>query len=472
MTTPALDVPVAPGRLPLVGHGWQLWRRPRDFIGSLPSLGPVVRLDVGSWPVYFLTDHELIHHLVVAQSHSVERGRIFKRLGPILGNGLATSEGELHRRQRRLMQPAFHHSRIERYARIMGENVRRLAASWQPGQVLAVDREMYRLVTTTVADVMFSSSLSGAAVAELVDAVPVVSNSLFYRAVVPRTLESLPIPVNRRFDAAAARLHHLIDGIIRERRESGDTYGDLLSMLLSARDAETGEPMADAQVHDEAVTILFTGTETTATTLAWAFHELARHPEVERRVRAEVDAVAGDGPIGLAEVPKLTYTDQVLREVVRLHSLLLLMRRTTAPVRLRDTVVPAGTELAYSLYGLHRDPGLYPDPTRFDPDRWSPERAGSLPRSAYLPFSAGSHKCIGDSFAWTEALIFLATLVSTWRLRPLPGSAVREVPAAIPKPDALPMVVEHRPPYRGDRTSGPQPSPAETTIRQEQPDGP
>ncbi|MDT9683949.1 cytochrome P450 [Streptomyces sp. TRM76323] len=201
---------------------------------------------------------------------------------------------------------------------------------------------------------------------------------------------------------------------------------------------------AHASRRDELSTVLFAGAETTASSLAWAFHELARRPDVEAELVAEIEEVVGDRPVEIGDVPKLTAVRRVLDEVIRLHGVTLLMRRATAPVELGGRRIPQGAEVAFSLYAMHRDPDLYPDPDRFDPDRWLPERRASVERHAYVPFGAGNRKCIGDAFVWTEATIALATILASWRLRPVPGHAPREVPSAVAHPDRVPMVVEPR----------------------------
>jgi cytochrome P450 len=270
---------------------------------------------------------------------------------------------------------------------------------------------------------LFSTDLGQAAAAEIQRLMPVVMTGIAVRMITPRQLDGWPIPPNRRFDRAASRLRQVIEQVIEAYRTQppGD---DLLSMLLA---------MTDQQACDEVISLLMAGTETPGNTLAWLLHEIGRHPEVERRLHAEIDA-AGPRP----DLSKLTYTSQVINEVLRLHPVLLFTRRVTAPTVVADTELPVGTELAFSPYALHRDPGLYPDPARFDPDRW--QSAGRL----FQPFGAGRHKCVGEAFAWTELHIVVATLVRRWRLVPAAGHVVREVVAEVPRPNALPMVVQPR----------------------------
>ncbi|MCH0543090.1 cytochrome P450 [Streptomyces sp. MUM 203J] len=437
--------PVAPGALPVIGHALQLWRRPMAFLESLRPVGDVVRVRLGNWPLHVLTSPELVHTVLVGEAQQFGRGRIFEKMRPLFGNAIATADGAFHRRQRRIIQPGFHRSQIAGHAQRMGRNAEEMAASWSAGRLVAVDEEMRRFALSSVADMIFSGDVGRRAVEEVHRSCPVIMEGMLVRTLMPKALDRLPIPLNRRFDAAAARLRAIIDEVIEEYGEGDRERQDLLSLLMTGRDPETGEGMSAVQLRDELITILFGGTETAATTLSWVFHELARHPEVEKRLHAEVDAVVGDRCVRVEDLPRLTYTTHVLNETLRLHSALVFTRKVLSPVTLGGVRVAAGSELAYSPYALHRDPGSFRDPGRFDPDRWSHTDAGRLHRlSGFIPFGAGQHKCIGDSFAMVEMLVVVASVAARWRLVPAPGTTVRELPAGIPMPDALPMIPQPR----------------------------
>ncbi|MFE2249136.1 cytochrome P450 [Streptomyces lavendulae] len=435
-----VPAPVAPGRLPLLGHAVQLWRRPIAFLESLREHGEVVRLDIGTWPVHVLTSPEHVHDVLVQQAQRFGRGRVFERLRPMFGNGIVTTDGDFHRKQRRMMQPAFHRGHITEYAEVMGRQATAMSSSWTSGREVSMVTETRRYALSSVAEMIFSGDLSRPAVEEVHRSLPIVLEGMLIRAVMPKSLDRLPIPLNRRFDAAAARLRAIIDQVIATYGSDGGERHDLLSLLLSSVDAETGAGMTPEQVRDEVIAIMFAGTETSATTLAWTFHELGRHPDVQERLQAEVDEVVGEGPVRAEDLARLTYAHDVFQEALRLHSPLLFTRRALAPLTLGGYAIPAGAELAYSPYALHRDPALFPDPTVFDPDRWRRD-AGERPRDhRYVPFGAGQHKCIGDTFAVAEILTALATVSSRWHLTPAPGVTVREVPAGIPQPSELPMI--------------------------------
>lgn len=341
MSTALQSIPRAPGGFPLVGHAWPLWRDPLGFVKSLQQTGDLVRLDLGTLPVVFVTSAELAHAVMVTHGSVFEKGRLFDRMRSMVGNGLATATAQVHRPRRRLMQPAFHQARIAGYCDIMSSRAGELAGSWKPGQQFDADKVLADFAINTLAATMFSADIGRPAVEAVRETVPVLLKYMLLRAVSPQILDRLPIPSNRKFDAASARLRGVIDEVVAATRRHGDTdQPDLLTMLLAARDADTGEGMTDAEVRDELVTILFAGTETIGSTLSWVFHELARHPEIEERLLAEVDAVVGDRPVRFEDLPRLTYTRQVLEETLRLHSVTLLMRRATESVELGGVTIP------------------------------------------------------------------------------------------------------------------------------------
>ncbi|MFG3507020.1 cytochrome P450 [Streptomyces sp. NPDC047821] len=444
---PITSVPRAPGAVPLLGHALALWRDPLGFLSSLHRHdGDLIRVDLGTLPMYVVTTPELVHEVTVVQARSFEKGRFFDRLRPLAGNGLANSDGELHMRHRRMIQPLFSRERITGYSEIMSSNAQALADSWAPGDVIDLEPAMAGYAVETLARTLFSTDIGLPAVDAVRRNLPVLLTNLLIRAASPKLLDRLPIPANRRFDKAAANLRAVIDEVIATSRAAGPTeHDDLLSLLLTAQDPESGSNLSDENVRDELSTILFAGAETTAATLAWTFHELAARPDVEERLVAEIREVVGDGPVTAQHVPELQGIRRVIDEVIRLHGVTLLMRRTTAPVTLGGVRMPAGTEVAFSLYALHRDSSLYENADVFDPDRWLPARQAQGPgRRAYIPFGAGNRRCIGDLFVWTEATIAIATILRRWKLVPVPGHTPREVASAVAHADRIPMTVVAR----------------------------
>lgn len=440
------EVVVAPGRLPIVGHALALQRRPLEFLESLNSYGDVVKIYLGHLPVYVVTSPELVHQMLVTEAGSFDKGRLFDKMRGFVGNGILTSGGELHRRQRRLLQPAFHRERITHYVKVMRETTETLAATWRPGQVVEMQGAIDELSLGVAAAALFSSELGRHAVDEVQRCLPIVLRGVVARTLSPvEVLHKLPTPGNRRFIAAEARVRRVIDGVIEAYRADGTDCGDLLSMVLAARDADTGQGMTDVQARDELVTLLLAAAETTASTLGSFFHELGRHPSIEHRVSTELREVLDGRAIDYGDIARLEYTQRVLTEVLRLYMPTdMLMRRTATDVTLGDTRLPAGTELLFSIPVLHRDPVFYPDPLTFDPDRWLRQPVKDLPRGAYIPFGGGNRQCIGNTFALTEMMVVAATILSRWELTPVPGSKPRRIHRGVSRLSRLPMIARPR----------------------------
>jgi cytochrome P450 len=441
------NAPVVPGRLPLLGHTMSLLDRPFSFLSSLRSHGEVVRIYLGPLPVYLVTTPELAWQVLAIDADKFDKGMVFDKIRPLFGNGILNSDGDFHRRQRRLVQPAFHRKQIAGYVQTMARAAADLVESWRPGDVVAVDKRMENLALTIVGRALFSTDLGRHVVAEAQRSMPILAKYVIVRAFSPTLVERLPIPANRRFDEAATRFRRVVAEVIAAARAEGKDHGDVLSMLLRARDEGTGDGMSDQQVHDEVVTILTAGSETTAVALAWFFHELGQHPEIEQRFHAEIDQVLAGRPVcdlGLDDIPRLEYTDRIISEVLRKYPLLILMRRARTDLDLGSVRIPRGTEVALSQYAIHHDPSLYPEPARFDPDRWLPDRATRLPNGAFIPFGAGVRHCPGHSFARTEIAIVAATVAARWRLVPVAGKPVHPKLSTTMRPNRLPMVATPR----------------------------
>lgn len=438
-----MSVPVAPGRWPVLGHTPALLRRRFGFTEGLHTYGDVVRVHLGTLPMYFVTTPELTHRVLVTDSASFGKGAMFDKFRPFVGDGLVNSGGAFHLRQRRLVQPAFHHERIARYTGKMETAVARLSGSWRPGERREINEDMQALAVTIVGEALFGTEFGRAAIEEARRSIPVVIRHGMVRALSPAFVGPLLVRGNRQFDRAVRRMRAVVGTVIADWRATGVDRGDLLSMLLAARDSD-GEPMTDQQAYDEVVTLLSAGIETSALALAWLFHEISRHADVERRVHEEIDQVLSGRPVTADDVPKLTYLQQVINETLRMYPIWILMRRTLRPVRLGGVGLPAGTEVTISPHALHHDPHTFRDPHRFDPDRWAPERVKDIPRGAFIPFGAGNRMCVGNAFAMTEMAVTVATIASRWRLEPVPDRPLRVKYTSTAYPARLSMTVVPR----------------------------
>ncbi|MER5353623.1 cytochrome P450 [Kitasatospora sp. NPDC002551] len=435
-----------PGALPLLGHALHLARDPLGFVERLRDHGPVTEFRLGTRPAYMVGTGELLKDLLITRQTAFEKGGpLFDQAVKLLGNGLAAANGELHLRQRRLLQPAFHHGRMARYAEAASASAEALSARWRPGAVADVGHDLHDMTMDVLTRTVFSAVTPETA-AEIRRCIPALVAGVARRAFVPVDfVHRLPLPVNRREAERLDRLYQVVDGLITDYRARPPEQEDMLALLLAARDETTGEPLADRQIHDEIRSMMVAGTETSATALHWSFQVLAARPDVERRLHRELDEVLGGRPVAYPDLPKLEYLGRFVQEILRMFPTgWLLTRRAAAEVDLGGHLIPAGADVFFSPYALHRDPAVFADPHRFDPDRWLPERAAAVPRHAYLPFGAGVRKCIGESFAWTEIGIALATLAARWRLRSTAARPPRAVAGSTLRPGRSVLRTEAR----------------------------
>jgi cytochrome P450 len=427
----------------------------RNTLGFLQRLareyGDISQFMVGPQHIFFINHPDYAKDVLVTGQRNFVKGRGLERAKLLLGNGLLTSEGELHRRQRRLAQPAFHRERIASYGDVMAAYAVRARERWRDGATYDMAQEMMQLTLAVVGKTLFDADIEGEA-REIGDALT-TTFELLMLAMYPFTelLDRLPLPSVNRFRRARARLDATIFRMIEERRsECRDgrcvDRGDLLSMLLLAQDSEgDGGGMTDQQLRDEAMTLLVAGHETTANALTWTWYLLSEHPEVEARLHAEVDAALAGSTPRADDVLRLPYARMVLAESMRLYPpAWVLGRRAISDHELDGYLIPARSIVLLSQYIVHRDPRFYPHPERFDPERWTPEAQSARPKFAYFPFGAGPRQCIGEQFAWMEATLVLATIAQRWRLRLVPGHLVEPYPLVTLRPRHGMLMSAHR----------------------------
>ncbi len=418
----------APGpRLSMLGS--MIYRPGRDPLAFFSDLarvyGDIAAFRMGGEQMFLLNDPQLVRDVLVTHNRNFRKGKGLERSKRVLGEGLLTSEGAAHLRQRRLMQPAFHRDRIAGYGDVMVGDADRLRRRWTDGSTLDIAREMNRLTLSIVGKTLFDADVESQA-AEVGEALTGVMES-FWMLMLPFAdfLERLPVPKLRRARLQRARLDAIIYRMIADRRASGRDHGDLLSMLLSAQDEEDGGGMTDVQVRDEAMTIFLAGHETTANALTWLWYLVGAAPEVEAKLHAEIDAALHGRLPTMADLGSLPYVERVVTEAMRLYPpAWLLGRRAIAEYPIGPYVAPARSILLMSPYLIQRDARYYAEPETFNPDRWTPEFRASLPKFAYFPFGGGPRQCIGESFAWMELILLVAAIAQQWRLRLVPGHPV------------------------------------------------
>lgn len=409
-----LPIPRMKGH-PLLGH-LQGFRK--DRVGMQLRVAreqpEIVKLRVGFIPTVMIGSPAMAHEVLATKHGSFVKApglAIFLR--PLLGNGLLTSEREIHARQRRLIAPAFSHKRIASYASTMAERSARFASSLSDGRVIDLAESIMKLTLEIVGKTLFDAEV-GSSADEVGNAVTVAMNCAMTQvsSLVPIP-PVVPTPLNLKNRRAVAQLDAILYRIIRERRSEGGDRGDLLSMLLATQD-EDGGSMSDQQIRDEAMTLFLAGHETTANALSWAMYLLAKNPAARTRLEAEVDAL-GRVP-SYDDLKKLPWTLAVLKETLRLYPpAYILARRTIEDVAIGRYVIKKHTIVLLNVLGIHRRPDLFPSPDTFDPERFLGDAERQLPRCAYMPFGAGPRICIGNQFALMEGHVVLASLLKRLR---------------------------------------------------------
>jgi cytochrome P450 len=405
-------------------------RDPLAFFTNLArTYGDIVSYRMGGEQMFFVNDPQHIKDILVTHNRSFMKGRGLQRAKRLLGEGLLTSEGAVHLRQRRLMQPAFHRESVAGYGQTMVAYAERMRDGWVDGRTLDIAAEMNRLTLSVVGKTLFDADVESQAV-EVGEALTGVMDT-FWMMMLPfaDAIERLPVPKLRRARMARVRLDQIIYRMIADRRASGRDHGDLLSMLLEAQDEDDGGVMTDQQVRDEAMTIFLAGHETTANALTWLWYLVAGAPEVESRLHEEIDRVLQGRRPTFADVGALPYVERVVTETMRLYPpAWIIGRRALVDYPIGSYVMPARSIIILSPYVLQRDSRYYAEPERFDPDRWTPEFRARLPKFAYFPFGGGPRQCIGESFAWMELVLVTATIAQRWKLRLVPGHPVAPQP--------------------------------------------
>jgi cytochrome P450 len=421
-------------------------KNPADYLEhAAREYGDLVYIPLGPQNIYLVSHPDFIQDILVTRQAQFKKSRMLERARVLLGDGLLTSEGELHLRQRRLIQPAFHRERMAAYASVMVECADRARQRWSSGGELDLSVEMSRLTLAIVSRTLFSANVDSEA-DEIGKALGEVFK-MFELILLPYSdwIEKLPLPPVRRFHRARALLDSIIFRLIAERRAAGNRdTGDLLSMLLAAQD-EYGGGMTDQQIRDEALTLFVAGHETTAVAITWAWYLLSQNPEAEARFHAELDHVLAGRLPTMEDLPLLRYTESVFAETLRLYPPAWgIGRRTLADFDIGGYTIPSGSIVAVSPWVVHRDARWFPEPLKFSPERWRSEEA-ARPKFSYFPFGGGARVCIGERFAQAEGALVLATLGQNWRFRLEPGHRVETKPLITLRPrSGIRMTAEAR----------------------------
>ncbi len=448
--------PLAKG-LPLVGNLFDLLDDPLGFMTkAVREHGDVVRLRVGPLRELYVLGHPDGVEYVLRTNHRnfIKDKMTRKQLGAVLGEGLLTSEGELWRRQRRLAQPAFQLDQIQRYSTVMVDYAGRMVDGWRAGESRNVHASMMRLTLEIVAQVLFTASVGDKA-ARVGRALEALTDYWAGPGGFFGWWKYLPVPGAVRYRQAVRDLDALIGETIAARRESGGGPEDLLSRFLSARD-EDGGRMSDKQLRDEMVTLLLAGHETTAVALSFCFYLLALNPGADAKLAAELDEVLAGEPPTAGHIPRLRYTEWVVKEAMRLFPPVPSVgREALADCAIGGYRIPRGAQIIPAQWVVHRDRRWFgEDAEEFRPERWDHDLAKRIPHCAYFPFADGPRVCIGNHFAMMEAVLVLATVAARYRLELDPDYALKLLPSVTLRPKGGIEMVLHQ---RGARGGGADP---------------
>jgi len=435
--------------------------KPHFLIGNIPlaarnplavfsqwakDYGDIFYYRAGWIQVYFLNHPDLIESVLVRNYQNFLKDRVIQNSRWFFGDGLLTNEGEHWKRQRRLSQPSFHREKIASYAGVMTNYTEQMLSHWQDGTVIDIHQELMRLTLHIVVRALFNveaeetEQISGAANV-------MMRNSIGARMMLPPFFRRLPLPGMFEFRRAVDKLNDTVYKIIRLRRRNGHETGDLLSMLMQARD-EDGSQMNDKQLRDEVMTFLLAGHETTALALSWAWHLLSQNFQAQQELQQEVDRVLEGRIPTISDLPSLTYAESVIKESMRLYPPAWgVARQVIKDFELSGYRIPAGANVVMSQWVMHRDSRYFSDPERFEPNRWITEPCQKLPKFAYFPFGGGPRQCIGASFAMMEAVLLLATIARRFQVHPVAGHPLEPLPSFTLRPprEGILAALEERP---------------------------
>ncbi|QIR37718.1 cytochrome P450 [Tolypothrix sp. PCC 7910] len=435
MSKDIFDLP-APPINSIVGHLVELGQDPLDFLTRCRDYGDIVPLRLGLTPTCLLTNPEYIEE-VLKNRESFIKSPGFRVLKTLLGEGLLTAEGESWLWQRRLAQPVFHQRRINDYGDIMVKYTDRMLQTWQDGESHDIHADMMRLTLAIVMKCIFNTDVDAGEAKVVANALDVTMH--WFESKRRQNFlawEWFPRPENIRYRQAVAAMDEAIYQLIRHRRNSSEKSNDLLSMLMEARDEETQQQMDDKLLRDEVATLMLAGHETTANALSWTWMLISQNPEVQEKLSAELKEVLQGKLATIADLPRLTYTQQVIKESMRLYPpVALLGREAGEDTTIGDYEIPKGTVVMISQWVMHRHPKYFDRAEEFLPERWTEEFEKQLPKGVYIPFGDGPRICIGKGFAMMEAALLLATIAQRFQIEIEPGFPIVPQPSITLRPE-------------------------------------
>jgi cytochrome P450 len=432
--------PRSPG-MPLLGNLLQARKEPLRFALDLTHrIGDVIRFRIGFYTGYLLNHPDYFHQVLKTNHHNYSKDNYnYRKLKPVLGEGLITADGDLWFRHRRLVQPAFHSKKIDQFYSIITNATGEMLKRWEDNALhqkpLPIDHEMMEVTLRIVTGSLFSTDIHSS-VNIISKAFTILNEGISYRfktAFVPPLW--IPTPRNRKYRKARAQLDQIVFDIIGKRRSEKELGHDLLDMLMSARDESAGSVLTDREIRDEVMTLMLAGHETTANLLTWTCYLLSQNPDSMDKLEAELKEVLGNRDPEVKDIPKLKYARNVLEESLRLYPpVWIISRKAIHSDNIGGYHIPAGATVTLCSYTLHRHPGFWKDPEKFDPSRFSSNENGELSTRAYFPFGGGPRSCIGKDFAMMEAHVIMAMIFRRYRLKPMPDHPVEPEPMITLRP--------------------------------------
>ncbi|MCF3104868.1 cytochrome P450 [Streptomyces roseoverticillatus] len=435
---------VVPGRWPLFGHVWPLFKDPFGFLASLPRHGDLVEMRLGPTSVYVPTHPELLRQTLVDDRTFDKGGKYYDKAREMAGNGIATCAHKDHRRQRRLLQPAFAETQLVKYAAVMEQEIAALTETWGSDCTFDAYPTLYGLALRVVTRTLFSTHVDEEVTEDIRRSFDVAFGTFFRQMFLPQWTNRLPLPGSRRHAQALALLRGTVERVITESRGDQDD-SNVLGALLAAHKAE-GATVVDSELRDHIVTVLAAGSETVASTLTWSLYLLSRNPDAQAALQKEADCRLAGSLAVWDEIPRLSYTGRVITETIRLYPPGWLFTRVASTgTELAGRYLKPGTTVVITPVPVHRNPAVFTRPDAFEPDRWLPERAAGLPRGAFAGFGAGARKCIGDTYGVGECVLALASIARRRQVETITDPDVRPVPlAAFYRPRRLMLRVTRR----------------------------
>jgi cytochrome P450 len=436
MTQDVFELPGPHGNS-IVGSLVDLGRDPLGFLTRCTrEYGDIVPLRLGLTPACLVANPDYIEQVLKDRELFIKSPG-FRVLKTLLGEGLLTSEGDSWFRQRRLVQPIFHQKRIQGYGATMVAYTKRMLHTWGDGEIRDIHADMMRLTLSIVMKTLFNTEVNEGEAEDVAHALDVAMHWFeSKRRQGFLVWEWFPRPENVRYHNAIAQMDQAIYKLIHQRRASGEDAGDLLSMLMQARDEEDGSQMSDKQLRDELATLMLAGHETTANALSWTWMLLSQHPEVRSQLQNELKEVLDGRFPTVADIPHLRYTELVIKEAMRLYPPVSIFgRQATQDCTIGEYAVPAGCVIMISQWVMHRDPRYFENPAAFQPERWADDLEKRLPRGVYIPFGDGPRICIGKGFALMEAVLLVATIAQWFQLDLVPDFPIVPQPSITLRPE-------------------------------------